>query len=46
MQAEDVYKEDMKAHGVKMWSQAINSGPKKKLMNLIVDKYPPFVIKK
>ncbi|GLV36695.1 Serine Protease Immune Response Integrator [Carabus blaptoides fortunei] len=46
MQAEDIYKEDMKAHGQKMWSQAINSGPKKKFMNLIEDKYPPFVIKK
>lgn len=46
MQAEDVYKEDMKAYGMKMWSKAINSGPKNKLMNFIVDMYPPFVIKK
>lgn len=41
----DLYKADREAYANKMWEQAINNGPKKKLLNLLTEKYPMFLIK-
>lgn len=42
----DKYKQDKEAHANRMWEQAINLGPKKKLMNILTENYPTCLVVK